>query len=94
MLFLSIKGKINFLAVEARLNAGKLLGDGLYQVKIDFESMFDEICLDPRLENDDFEKMKNQLENKTSIPIIQSDLYKFDLEPIRFDIEVSEGYDE
>lgn len=68
--------------------------DGLYQVKIDFESMFDEICLDPRLENDDFEKMKNQLENKTSIPIIQSDLYKFDLEPIRFDIEVSEGYDE
>lgn len=66
--------------------------DGLYQVKIDFGHMFDEICLDPRLENDDFEEIKNKLENKISIPIIQSDLYKFDLEPIRFDVEVKEGY--
>lgn len=64
--------------------------DGLYQVKIDFEDIFDEICLDPRLEKESFEKLKSKLEEKTNIPIIQSDLYKFDFEPIRFDIEVSE----
>lgn len=64
--------------------------DGLYQVKIDFEDIFDEICLDPRLENDDFERIKEKLEEKISIPIIQSDLYQFDFEPIQFDIEVNE----
>nr|WP_269090631.1 DUF2971 domain-containing protein [Aliarcobacter butzleri] len=65
--------------------------DGLYQVKIDFEHMFDQICLDPRLEKNDFESIKAKLEEKTKTPIIQSDLYQFDLEPIRFDIEVSEN---
>ena len=52
--------------------------------------MFDEICLDPRLEKNDFEIMKVKLQKRTSVPIIQFDLYQFDLEPIRFDMEGSE----
>ncbi|AHJ13791.1 DUF2971 domain-containing protein [Sulfurospirillum multivorans] len=60
--------------------------DGLYQVKIDFEDMFDEICLDPRLEIGRFEEMKTKLMQKTSVPIIQSDLYHFDFQPINLDI--------
>ena len=60
--------------------------DGLYPVSIDFETMFDEICLDPRLETSAFKKLKCQLITRTSLPIVQSDLYRFDLEPINVDI--------
>jgi hypothetical protein len=60
--------------------------DGLYLVEIDFETMFDEICLDPRLEPAKFQQLKGQLTTRTGLSIIQSDLYQFDLKPINLDI--------
>lgn len=55
----------------------------IHKIKIDFEKLFDDICLDPRLPDSEYQKLRCRLISKTQLPIIQSDLYKFDLQPIR-----------
>jgi hypothetical protein len=57
----------------------------IYQIKIDFEKLFDDICLDPRLSDSEYQKLRCGLISKTKLSISQSDLYKFDLQPIRLD---------
>lgn len=60
--------------------------DGLYPVEIVFEDMFEEICIDPRLDEKRFLKTKKHINQITKIPVTQSSLYKFDLEPINLDL--------
>ena len=57
----------------------------IYKVKIDFEKLFDDICLDPRLLGGEYQKLRCSLISKTKLPVSQSDLYKFDLRPIKLD---------
>lgn len=55
------------------------------KIKIDFDKLFVDICLDPRLSESEYQKLRCRLISKTKLSIIQSDLYKFDLQPIRLD---------
>lgn len=55
----------------------------LYHISIDFDKLFTDICLDPRLSANEFAKIKCELQNITKLPIYQSDLYKFDPIPIK-----------
>ena len=57
----------------------------IHKIKIDFEKLFEDICLDPRLTDSEYQKLRCRLISKTQLPIIQSDLYKFDLQPIKLD---------
>lgn len=51
--------------------------DGCYEVDIEYQSIFEEICLDPRLEENEFQNLKTEIETVSgAIPITQSGLYK------------------
>ena len=68
------------LLVHDNNNHGK---DGCYEVDIDYCDMFEEICLDPRLEDSEFQNLKTEIEKYSgSIPITQSELYKVSFRPI------------
>ena len=58
--------------------------NGLYKVKIDKNTLIDDICLDPRLTEDEYQKMELEIKSLfySGPKIFQSDLYKFDLAPI------------
>lgn len=57
---------------------------GCYGVDIEVQNVFEEICLDPRLEDEVFETLKTEIEQlSNSIPITQSELYKVTFNPIR-----------
>lgn len=58
--------------------------NGCYEVDIEYQDIFEDICLDPRLEDSEFENLKTKIEKYSgSIPITQSDLYKVSWEPIK-----------
>lgn len=58
--------------------------DGCYEVDIEYQDIFEEICLDPRLEDIEFQNLKNEIKKYSgSIPITQSDLYKISFNPIK-----------
>ena len=58
--------------------------NGLCRVKIDKNTLIDDICLDPRLTKNEYQEMESDIKSLfASCPeIFQSDLYKFDLPPI------------
>lgn len=58
--------------------------DGCFEVDIEYQNIFDEICLDPRLEDSEFANLKTEIEPLAgSIPITQSGLYKVSFKPIK-----------
>jgi len=58
--------------------------NGLYKIDIEPESLFDEICLDPRLSNSDVLKLTSKIKSMgVSTEITHSDLYKFNVPRIR-----------
>ena len=58
--------------------------NGCFPVGIDCQSVIEEICLDPRLEESEFQSLKNEIEKDSeAIPIVQSDLYKVSFDPIK-----------
>ncbi|WP_394521250.1 hypothetical protein C1N60_00240 [Pantoea sp. SGAir0184] len=58
--------------------------NGLYKIDIEPNSLFDEVCLDPRLTNSDFSNLSLQIKSMgVSTKIIHSDLYKFNVPRIR-----------
>lgn len=57
----------------------------IFKIKIDFENLFEDICLDPRLPENEYQKLRCRLQVNTQLSIAQSGLYKFDLKPIRLD---------
>ncbi len=69
------------LLIDDPNNKGR---DGYYGVDIEYQNIFEEICLDPRLKEDEFEKLKSEIEPFVgSILIKQSDLYKVSFQPIK-----------
>jgi hypothetical protein len=58
--------------------------NGLYKIEIDKNNLIDDICLDPRLTEEEYHKMESEIKNLfySAPQIFQSDLYKFDLLPI------------
>ncbi len=69
------------LLIDDPNNKGR---DGCYGVDIEYQNIFEEICLDPRLKEDEFEKLKSEIEPFVgSILIKQSDLYKVSFQPIK-----------
>ncbi len=57
---------------------------GCFPVGFDCQSVIEEICLDPRLEESKFQNLKKEIEPYSgAIPIIQSDLYKVSFNPIQ-----------
>jgi hypothetical protein len=58
--------------------------DGLYRRTIDYNQLFEEVCLDPRLELTEFNLIRDELiKLGCKLPIIQSNLYRVDFAPIR-----------
>jgi len=58
--------------------------NGLYKIDIDTDSLFDEICLDPRLLDEDVSNLTQKIKKMgVSTKIIQSELYKLDIPMIR-----------
>ena len=65
----------------------KSIGEnGCYIVPFDAQIVLDDICVDPRLNDDEFLMHKRDfIKLGCTLPIIQSDLYKVDMKPIRLD---------
>ena len=55
---------------------------GLFKININPSTLIDDLCLDPRLNDEEYNKYKIQIEKISKLPIFQSDLYKFNLAPI------------
>ena len=69
------------LLIHDNNNIGK---NGRFGIDIECENIFEEICLDPRLEEDSYEELKEEIKKYIkSVPIIQSELYKVTLNPIK-----------
>lgn len=58
--------------------------DGLYKCKVEVPELIEEVAIDPRLRAEEVEATRNALSRaRCPEPIIQSDLYQFQMEPIR-----------
>ena len=58
--------------------------DGCYRTAFDYSITFEDICLDPRLNEPDYSALKEGLESLgCTLPITQSELYKVNFPPIR-----------
>ncbi len=69
------------LLINDNNNQGK---NGCYKIEIEYHEVFEEICLDPRLEDSKFLNLKAEIGKFSgSIPITQSDLYKVSFVPIK-----------
>jgi len=63
--------------------------DGLYRISFDYQDILEDVCLDPRLSDDDYSALKNEFENMgCKLPITQSELYKVSFKPIRLQMSV------
>ena len=73
--------EVRILVNDIDHNIGK---DGCYKQPFDYTKVFDSICLDPRLDADDYEKIKGEfISMGCRISISQSELYKVSFSPIR-----------
>ncbi len=69
------------LLIHENNNQGK---NGCYEVDVEYQNIFEEICLDPRLEDNEFDNLRSEIEPLVgSIPITQSSLYKVSFKPIK-----------
>jgi hypothetical protein len=58
--------------------------NGCYEIEIEYQNIFEEICLDPRLEDREFQNLKNEIQKFSgAIPVTQSELYKVSFNPIK-----------
>ena len=58
--------------------------DGCYRIQFDYKKVFEDVCLDPRLDSQDFKDIKKSIEDLgCTLPITQSDLYKVTFPAIR-----------
>lgn len=55
----------------------------LFLIKIDFEKIIRDVCLDPRMPREEAGHFKARIQSKFNIKVYQSDLYRCDLPPIR-----------
>ena len=58
---------------------------GLYKIDINVSTLIDDLCLDPRLDEEEYKKYQNEIKQISDLPISQSNLYKFSLEPINLE---------
>ena len=57
--------------------------EGLYRQQFEYDKVFDSICLDPRLDEDEFEQLKHEFQCMgCTLPITQSELYRVNFDPI------------
>jgi hypothetical protein len=73
---------------EVRLLAndsdGSIGSNGFYRKSFDYKKTFEDVCLDPRLDDADYQKVKNEFEALgCTLSISQSELYKVSFSPIR-----------
>ncbi len=80
------ENEVRILVNEINKEKNKKL-NGLYKIKIDINVLIDDICLDPRLEETEYNKNKSEIQKlfHSNTPLFQSDLYQFDLSPIDLD---------
>lgn len=76
----SHENEVRILINDVDKRIGK---NGCYSVDFDYVNVIEEVCVDPRLTEDEFKNIKNKLiVLGCTVPIIQSDLYKINLNPI------------
>ena len=57
---------------------------GYYRIMFDYQSVFEDICIDPRLDDKEYQRVKNDIQSMgCTLPITQSELYKVNFSPIR-----------
>ena len=62
----------------------KLGEEGLYRQHFEYDKVFDSICLDPRLDEDEFGQLKHEFQCMgCTLPITQSELYRVNFDPIK-----------
>ena len=77
----SHEDEVRVLICDVKRNVEK---NGCYRQPFDYTKVFDCICLDPRLGEDNYKKLKGEFIGMgCPIPITQSELYKPSFEPIR-----------
>lgn len=62
----------------------KKCANGCYIFPFDYQNIIEDVCIDPRLNTEDYLTVKNDLEKLGCVPpITQSELYKVNFKPVR-----------
>lgn len=78
--------EIRILVSDSDPKKGK---NGCYRIPFDYQNILKDVCLDPRLSDDDYSALKSEFENMgCKLPITQSELYKVSFKPIRLQMSV------
>lgn len=74
--------EVRFLISPTNVEPAKIKS-GVFPIKINFEKIFRDVCIDPRMPREEAKHFEDMIKSKVNVKIYQSDLYRCDLPPIR-----------